>query len=146
MNVMDFSKLLDISQGSLSGIENNKSKPSSDTLDSMVRNRDINLAWLLTGGGEMTVSPIVQSPQCAYIENFTLVPKYKVRLSGGPGNYVLEEDIEHHLAFKTTWLRKRCPENGCGLFTVSGDSMAPHMADGGYRPGGHDREPAPGHP
>lgn len=130
LNVLDFSKLLNISQGSLSGIENNKSKPSSDTLASMVLNTDINLAWLLTGDGEMIVSPIIRRPECACIEDFTLVPKYKVRLSGGPGNYVLEEDIEHHLAFKTTWLTKRCPENGCGLFTVTGDSMAPHITEG----------------
>ncbi len=45
--------LIGISQGSLSDIENGKTKPSSDTLASIVRHTDINPAWLLTGEGPM---------------------------------------------------------------------------------------------
>lgn len=51
--VMDFSKLLGISQGSLSGLENNKSKPSAETLANLVLHTDINMKWLLTGQGSM---------------------------------------------------------------------------------------------
>lgn len=51
--VADFAKLIGISQGSLSDIENGKTKPSAETLASIVRNTDINAAWLLTDIGDM---------------------------------------------------------------------------------------------
>ncbi len=52
-NTVQFSEKLGISQGSLSGLETNKSKPSSDTIEQLYRNTDINVGWLLTGEGEM---------------------------------------------------------------------------------------------
>jgi len=51
--VVKFSNILNISQGSLSGLENNKSKPSADTLANLVLHTDINIKWLLTGNGEV---------------------------------------------------------------------------------------------
>jgi len=51
MMAKTLAKLIGISQGSLSDIENGKTKPSSDTLTSIVRHTDINPAWLLTGDG-----------------------------------------------------------------------------------------------
>jgi transcriptional regulator with XRE-family HTH domain len=53
LKVVEFAKLAEISQGSLSGIENLKTKPSSDTIEAIVRNTDINPIWLLTGKGAM---------------------------------------------------------------------------------------------
>ncbi len=93
-------------------------------------NRCVNINWLLTGLGEMNLPETERQLQAIRLQGFTLVPKYKVRLSGGPGNYVLEQDVEQHLSFKTAWIRRRCPVSSCGLFTVTGDSMAPHIADG----------------
>lgn len=52
-NIVNFSKLLKISQGSLSDIENNKSKPSATPIDNLIHNTDINIYWLFTGEGEM---------------------------------------------------------------------------------------------
>ncbi|EKD36779.1 MAG: hypothetical protein ACD_75C01374G0002 [uncultured bacterium] len=49
--VAEFAKLIGISQGSLSDIENNKTKPSAVTIEAIVRNTDINPGWLLTGVG-----------------------------------------------------------------------------------------------
>lgn len=54
--MVDFAGLAGISQGSLSGIENDKSRPSSDTLANLIMNTDINIEWLLTGKGEMSVA------------------------------------------------------------------------------------------
>jgi len=56
-NLVGFSELLSISHGALSGLENDKSKPSSDTLINICKNTDINIVWLLTGEGEMTRRP-----------------------------------------------------------------------------------------
>jgi len=53
LKIVPFSKLLGISHGSLSDIENNQSKPSSKPIESLVRKTDINIYWLFTGKGEM---------------------------------------------------------------------------------------------
>lgn len=52
-NVTNFAKLLEISQGSLSDIENNKSNPSATPINNLVHKTDINIYWLFTGEGEM---------------------------------------------------------------------------------------------
>jgi len=57
INTVNLSILLNISQGALSGLENSKSKPSSDTLANFYKNTDINIGWLLTGEGEMIRNP-----------------------------------------------------------------------------------------
>lgn len=49
---VEFSAILGISQGSISDIENNKTKPSTSTLITLIRNTDINIEWLLTGEGK----------------------------------------------------------------------------------------------
>lgn len=53
IKVTDFSNMIGVSQGTLSGLENDKSKPSADTLANLVRNTDINIGWLLTGEGQI---------------------------------------------------------------------------------------------
>ena len=53
LTVKKFAEIINISQGSLSDIENEKTKPSADTIVSITRNTDINPLWLLTDEGEM---------------------------------------------------------------------------------------------
>ena len=53
-----FAKQIGISQGSLSDIENGKTKPSADTLAKIVRHTDIDAAWLLTGEGKKPEKPV----------------------------------------------------------------------------------------
>lgn len=50
----ELAKILKISQGSLSDIENNKSLPSADTIAKFHTNTNINILWLLTGKGPIT--------------------------------------------------------------------------------------------
>ncbi len=60
--VGDFAKLIGVSQGSLSDIENQKTKPSADTISALVRHTDIDARWLLTGEGiapEKRVNPVI---------------------------------------------------------------------------------------
>ena len=49
----ELAELIDISQGSLSDIENNKSLPSADTIAKIYLNTNINIIWLLIGHGPM---------------------------------------------------------------------------------------------
>lgn len=53
LKVGEFAKIIGISQGSLSDIENIKTKPSADTIAAIVRNTDIRPEWLLTGEGQI---------------------------------------------------------------------------------------------
>ncbi len=50
----ELAKLIKISQGSLSDIENNKSLPSADTIAKLYQYTNLNIVWLLTGKGPMT--------------------------------------------------------------------------------------------
>ncbi len=50
----ELARLIKISQGSLSDIENDKSLPSADTLTKLYQHTNINIIWLLTGRGTMS--------------------------------------------------------------------------------------------
>lgn len=52
LNAVQFANLLGISQGSLSDIENNKTKPSATPVDRLIHKTDINIYWLFSGEGE----------------------------------------------------------------------------------------------
>ena len=47
--LIDLAENIDVSHGSLSNIENNKTKPSAETLANLVCYTDIDIGWLLTG-------------------------------------------------------------------------------------------------
>ena len=53
MKSYELAKLILISQGSFSDIENNKSLPSADTIAKIYQSTNINIIWLLTGKGPM---------------------------------------------------------------------------------------------
>ncbi len=57
LKVRELSEMIGISQGTLSDIENEKTKPSADTLSLIIRHTDINPGWLLTGHGSFTKEP-----------------------------------------------------------------------------------------
>lgn len=58
MKSYELAKLIRISQGSLSDIENNKSLPSADTIAKIYQSTNINIIWLLTGKGPMKKGPL----------------------------------------------------------------------------------------
>lgn len=49
LTLVQLSNLIGISHGSLSGLENSKSKPSAETLSNLCLYTDIDINWLLTG-------------------------------------------------------------------------------------------------
>ncbi len=61
LNLVQLADLIGISHGSLSGLENNKSKPSAETLSNFCLNTEINIKWLLTGEGPMTAEEQVKA-------------------------------------------------------------------------------------
>lgn len=58
-------KLIKISQGSLSDIENCKSLPSADTIAKLYQHTNLNIIWLLTGKGPIrkTQNPPGEEPE-----------------------------------------------------------------------------------
>jgi transcriptional regulator with XRE-family HTH domain len=54
LKLVELSKKIRVSQGSLSDLENDKSLPSATTLANLCMFADINIYWLLTGRGPMT--------------------------------------------------------------------------------------------
>ncbi len=51
LKLMDLSRKIHVSQGSLSDLENDKSLPSATTLANLSIHTDLNIYWLLTGQG-----------------------------------------------------------------------------------------------
>jgi len=61
MKSYELAKLIKISQGSLSDIENEKSLPSADTIAKLYQFSNLNIVWLLTGKGPMTRDELAAS-------------------------------------------------------------------------------------
>ena len=53
LKLVELSKKIRVSQGSLSDLENDKSLPSATTLANLCMYSDINIYWVLTGRGPM---------------------------------------------------------------------------------------------
>jgi transcriptional regulator with XRE-family HTH domain len=53
LRLVDVAALIQVSQGSLSDLENDKSLPSATTLTGFCQKTDMNLYWLLTSEGSM---------------------------------------------------------------------------------------------
>ncbi|WP_130471741.1 S24 family peptidase, partial [Candidatus Magnetaquicoccus inordinatus] len=98
------------------------------------------LPWRGEGGGSQHLVGTVHCHDYALQEeterfladNFTLVPRYAVQASTGPGLEVQSEQIVDHLAFKTEWLRAAMglDPHKLALITARGDSMEPAIGDG----------------
>ncbi len=69
LKVKEFSEKIGISQGTLSDIENEKTKPSADTLSLLIRHTDINPNWLLTGHGGFTREPAAAYQGRPFLKN-----------------------------------------------------------------------------
>lgn len=66
LKLVELSKKIRVSQGSLSDLENDKSLPSATTLANLCMFSDINIYWVLTGRGPM----IRQEPDLSGDVNF----------------------------------------------------------------------------
>lgn len=64
------------------------------------------------------------------LSEFTLIPKYRARLSGGHGSYQDSDRIEASYSFRTEFLQKKGNPSNMALFEVDGESMEPFMYHG----------------
>lgn len=64
-------------------------------------------------------------------EEYSLIRRFEVNVSAGPGLIPISEDIDGRLAFSRSWLiRHGISADLSGLVKVRGDSMAPTIPDG----------------
>ena len=63
------------------------------------------------------------------LPDFTLIPKYKARLSGGHGSFEDSDQVESNFAFRRDWINRRGTDN-FALFEVIGESMTPFICEG----------------
>jgi len=63
------------------------------------------------------------------IPEFTFIPKYKARLSGGHGSFETSDQIEVNLAFRTEFVKSKGNPKKMALFEIMGDSMEPFLYD-----------------
>lgn len=75
LTLVEISKILGVSQGSLSEIENDKSLPSAKTLASLCLNTQINIYWLLTGQGLMIRTVSSLDDKTGFPAEFALVAR-----------------------------------------------------------------------
>lgn len=148
----ELANILGRSQGFIGNIESGSSGLSRDMIARMAERTNINIMWLLTGEGpvnalvedkgfsgrlpETHISPVdptlpARGDFAVGKETYSLVKKFEVNVSAGPGLYPVEEDTQDNIAISDTWLLKnRINGDLCGLVRVSGDSMAPTIPNG----------------
>lgn len=143
LTMADMAGKIGISQGSLSDIENGKTRPSSDTLENIVRHTDISAQWLLIGDGSMfkgsdtEVIPLTKksngSAQLSALdnENQVMIPKYDIQASAGYGAYNSNEPVGQ-ISLDRVFIEKelRASYRHLTSITVVGDSMEPTLRNG----------------
>jgi len=70
MRLVDVAEMINVSQGSLSDLENDKSLPSSGTLIGLSQKTELNICWLLTGKGLVTVSSHAGEKEVSVVQDF----------------------------------------------------------------------------
>lgn len=147
LKVAEFAKKIGISQGSLSNIENGISKPSSDTISSIVRNTDVDPMWLLVSEYEGTaqraaegvyypdrhqMSETQRPDEKGVVGEFIHIPRYEVAASAGGGAVVNSEQVVDYLSFRSEWVRNTLGVSvmDLALISVIGDSMEPTLSEG----------------
>ncbi|MEW5745239.1 MAG: LexA family transcriptional regulator [Nitrospirota bacterium] len=144
--VAEFASIIGISQGTLSDIENEKTKPSAETIAAIVRHTDINATWLLTGRTTEKESYMYRAPaersmiiaeQPAEFMKSDAVSVTVHALGGaGMGKMLVETDpIETIAVPREFW------KPSIQVVKVRGDSMEDYIHDGAFVGiDTHDRE------
>lgn len=65
LKLMELSRLIKVSQGSLSDLENDKSLPSATTLSNLSIFTDLNIYWLLNGRGPVIREQVPETDKSA---------------------------------------------------------------------------------
>lgn len=125
-----FARMLGVHPSNISHVEAGTTRIQPELARAIEKETGIRQAWLLTGQGPVRSAD--RAP-CEWREEqlgFSYVRKVKPLLSGGTGQFVDDEKSEDIYSFRTDWLSRKGPVSAMRLAQISGDSMAPTLADG----------------
>lgn len=106
------------------------SKPGLDKAAAIAKAGKVNLLWLATGEGSMSIAADASAPAQSELSDFALIPGYNVQVSAGNGSIPGNEEPTRRLAFRHRWLKYRgLNEKDLVMVFTKGDSMEPTIAD-----------------
>ncbi|AVI67255.1 transcriptional regulator [Shewanella sp. WE21] len=122
-----FSKEIGISYSTLHNYLSGVSSPTLDNLITLADKTGVSIEWLATGRGDE-----VREVKALYnagldIEEFALIPGYRIQVSAGHGALNPEQlEPSRFLAFRRKWLKFRgFNESELAIVWAKGDSMEP---------------------
>lgn len=123
----DLNKSADITNGVITGWRKRGTIPYKEVYEAS-RKTGYSMDWILTGKG----LPQTDKIQITSEDNdYCHISQYSIEASAGQGALVEAENIDQHLAFKESWLRKSGinPANLIAIY-ARGDSMEPTIFSG----------------
>ena len=136
------------SQGFISDIEAGRTDPSFDFLIKLWASCGVDPRWIVTGEGDILGDSAEFVGRSSSVEppdysrplhgdariggsEYSLVKRFDVSVSAGPGSVIYDEQPVGHVAFSTQWLNELgVAADLAGLVTVTGESMMPTIRDG----------------
>jgi len=123
----DLNKVANLSNGTVTGWKKRNTIPYKEIYEAS-RSTGFSMDWILTGHGEAQTDKIQVLPEK---DDYCHISQYDIEASAGQGALVEAENIDQHLAFKESWLRKSGinPANLIAIY-ARGDSMEPTIYSG----------------
>lgn len=123
----DLNKAADITNGVITGWRKRGTIPYKEVYEAS-RTTGYSMDWILTGQGTPKTDKIQVTSED---NNYCHISQYDIEASAGQGSLVEAENIDQHLAFKESWLRKSGinPANLIAIY-ARGDSMEPTIYSG----------------
>ncbi|ACL03998.1 XRE family transcriptional regulator [Desulfatibacillum aliphaticivorans] len=118
-----------ISAQHLNAIKKGEKGMGEKTLNRFLKALDMDVEELLAQGAAPRPEGW-EGPSGEGRPEFALVPKYKARLSGGPGSLSSSDEVEANFAFRADWIASKGGGESLALFEVTGDSMYPVICHG----------------
>lgn len=126
-------KVSRIGERQVQRMESGEQNPSIRVLAALA-NKGINVGWILTGDGLPTIKDdVIPGDDVAMDDkDFVLVPRFDISASAGTGEWVEDERVVDHLAFRRDWVRRSLGVDPAQLALISatGDSMEPTIRAG----------------
>lgn len=138
MTLQELAKIIDVTAGYLSMIENGKKIPGGEILANLALKLNININWLLTGTGEMyvkheTPAMLIKESKRTYFyeyegKEFVLVPLKSVYLPGEAPEFFPQSEIQ--FAFRRDWICKYGDPKKMSMVKMPDHTMEPTLEQG----------------
>jgi phage repressor protein C with HTH and peptisase S24 domain len=123
----ELARVLDVTSSVVANWKKRETIPYKEVYETS-RKTGYSMDWILTGQGVKQTDKIQVIPEA---DDYCHISQYSIEASAGQGALVEAENIDQHLAFKESWLRKSVinTENLIAIY-APGDSMEPTIYSG----------------